>query len=106
MSSSDYIINPKTQRPIKIGSRVWRGLVSSGVIEGVYNDPKELYELQEEDDIDQKISSANEDLPPDKQAVRGRGKYKGKIVSRNYARPADFRNEVESILDQLIMSEY
>lgn len=78
----DIIINPKTNRPIKVGGRSWLKLVKEGVIEGRYTDPKELAPIQEDGNIDEQIRRANENLPRGVQAVRGRGRYKGKIVSR------------------------
>jgi len=77
------IINPKTSRPVKVGSRVWLKLVREGVVEGKYKDPNELYTLQEGDDVDAKIEEYNQSLPPNVQSVRGRGKYANKIVKRN-----------------------
>ena len=78
------IINPKTNRPIKIGGRIWLRLVNEGVIpESTYEDPKTLYTLQEDDDEESKIQEINETLPSTQQAVRGRGKYNGKLVVRN-----------------------
>ena len=72
MSSSQHIINPKTQRPVKIGSRTWRKLVSDGIIENQkIDEPCELYELSGEDNIDQKINELNKSLPITEQAVRG-----------------------------------
>ena len=84
----DIIINPNTQRPVKVGSRTWLGLVKLGLVSGHYRDPRELEVVPEkyyEDDgyVEQKIETINKTLPRGKQAVRGRGKYKGKIVSRN-----------------------
>ena len=85
----DIIINPNTQRPVKVGSRTWLGLVKLGLVSGHYRDPKELDTVQQNDceynnsTIEQKIEHINKTLPRGKQAVRGRGRYKGKIVSRN-----------------------
>ena len=85
----DIIINPKTQRPVKVGSRTWLNLVKQGIVEGRYTDPKELGTLPEQyeeippEEIEQKIEEVNKNLPRHQQAVRGRGRYKGKIVSRN-----------------------
>lgn len=76
------IINPKTQRPVKVGSRTWLKLVKEGVVEGRYSDPKELYEIQDPKETDEKINEINKTLPPNQQAVRGRGRYKNKIVRR------------------------
>jgi hypothetical protein len=88
MSSSipktgDLIINPKTQRPVKVGSRTWLKLVKEGIVEGSYSDPNEIYSLQEGDDEDDLISQFNEQLPDTVHAVRGRGKYANKIVKRS-----------------------
>lgn len=83
MSSSQHIINPKTQRPVKIGSRTWRKLVSDGIIENQkIDEPCELYELSEEDNIEQKINELNKSLPITEQAVRGRGRFRNKVVKR------------------------
>ena len=84
----DIIINPNTQRPVKVGSRTWLGLVKLGLVSGHYTDPRQLEEVPEqyyEDNnyVEEKIETINKTLPRGKQAVRGRGKYKNKIVSRN-----------------------
>ena len=83
MSSSQHIINPKTQRPVKIGSRTWRKLVSDGIVENQkIDEPCELYELSQEDNIEQKINELNRSLPITEQAVRGRGRFRNKVVKR------------------------
>lgn len=79
----DIIINPKTQRPVKVGSRTWLGLVREGLTESNYQDPMELYKTDDPgENLDEKIKEINQTLPIDQQAVRGRGKYKNKIVKR------------------------
>lgn len=82
----DIIINPSTQRPVKVGSRTWLNLVKKGLVEGRYQDPNELYEVKEEENqpeiLEKKIEEINKTLPRGTQAVRGRGKYAGKIVKR------------------------
>lgn len=83
LSKNDIVINPKTQRPVKVGGRTWRLLVKEGLFEGSYKDPRTLYEIQPEEKVDEKIEELNQTLPPTQQAVRGRGKYKNKIVKRN-----------------------
>lgn len=87
----DIIINPNTQRPVRVGGRTWLGLVKKGVLEGRYTDPKELSipQTQEPQEIEQEIQRVNQTLPRGQQAVRGRGKYKGKIVSRNLRPPTE-----------------
>jgi hypothetical protein len=80
----DIIINPNTQRPVRVGGRTWLGLVKKGLIEGRYTDPKELGKIPEEnEDVNEELKRVNSTLPRGQQAVRGRGRYKGKIVSRN-----------------------
>lgn len=79
----DIIINPKTQRPVKVGSRTWLKLVREGLVEGRYSDPKEIYTLQDGDNEDELINKFNQSLPPNQHAVRGRGKYANKIVKRH-----------------------
>jgi len=78
----DIIINTKTQRPVKVGSRTWLKLVKDGLVEGRYSDPNELYEVKEPAEVEGKIEELNKTLPRGQQAVRGRGKYKNKIVRR------------------------
>lgn len=88
-SKGDIIINPSTQRPVKVGSRTWLNLVKKGLVEGRYSDPKELDKLPEQyeelppQQVDEQIQKVNQTLPRGQQAVRGRGRYKGKIVTRN-----------------------
>jgi hypothetical protein len=88
-SKGDIIINPSTQRPVKVGSRTWLNLVKKGLVEGRYTDPKEVGQLPEQyeevppQEINEQIQRVNKTLPRGQQAVRGRGRYKGKIVTRN-----------------------
>ena len=77
------VINPKTNRPVKIGSKVWLKLVKEGFIEGEFKDPNVLGEIKEGEDVDETIEKINETLPTNEQGVRGRGKYKGQIAKRS-----------------------
>ena len=80
----DIVINPKTSRPVRVGSRVWLTLVREGLVDGHYSDPKTLYEVKDDSEYEEKISELNQQLPINQQAVRGRGcKYKNKIVKRH-----------------------
>ena len=82
----DIVINPKTQRPVRVGSRTWNKLVKEGIFEGRYSDPNELADKYEEipdEQLKLKINEINKKLPKGTHAVRGRGKYAGKIVKRN-----------------------
>ena len=91
----DIIINPKTQRPVKVGSRTWLNLVKDGLVEGRYKDPKELAVVEQYEEapeiqdvidanakVEKQISELNKTLPRGQHAVRGRGKYKNKLVRR------------------------
>ena len=65
-----------------------------------------------EENLEEKIEEINRDLPTNQQAVRGRGKYAGKIVKRNKsvkartAKPAqpveqpelDFETQLENMI--------
>jgi hypothetical protein len=84
VKKNDYVLNPKTQRSIKVGGGVWRSLVKEGIFEGTYEAPdkKILYDIEEVDDIDALRNEYDEKLTPDIHAVRGRGKYKNKLVVR------------------------
>lgn len=81
----EFVINPNTNRPVKIGSRIWTELVKKGIIDGKYQDPNELCEIEEITDVETKIEEMNKKLPKYQQAVRGRGIYKNKLVIRNKA---------------------
>lgn len=83
MEYTGYTKNPLTNRPIKIGSKVWRELVKEGKLSDKnVVDENELYELKPADDSSEIIKQLDKELPPNIQAVRGRGKYRGKIVTR------------------------
>lgn len=77
----DIIINPSTQRPIRVGGRAWLKLVKEGLVSGHYIDPKKLAPIG--DNPEEQIEELNKSLPRGKQAVRGRGQYKGQIITRN-----------------------
>lgn len=80
----DLIINPSTSRPIKVGGRSWLKLVKEGVVSGHYTDPKKLGKLPDnEEEAEKEIQRINKTLPRGVQSVRGRGKYKGQITTRN-----------------------
>lgn len=91
MSSStpkkgDIIINPNTQRPVRVGSRTWINLTKKGILSSNISDNnviEEKYEELPEDEFEERIKKINEKLPVGTQAVRGRGKYANKIVKRN-----------------------
>ena len=77
------VLNPKTSRPVKVGGATWRKLVKEGLLNGNYQDSKHLEEIKSPEKAEEQIKTLNETLPVGVQAVRGRGKYKGKLVKRN-----------------------
>jgi len=99
-SPKQTVINPKTNRPIVVGGRVYMKLLREGVIENPnIKDDNILYEIEpeqpqmqpQEQEIDElpepltleRSESVINELPEHQQAVRGRGKYKGKMVRRS-----------------------
>lgn len=86
-SKGDIILNPNTQRPIRVGSRTWLNLVKQGVLgDEEYSDNNIIeneYSTIPEEQLEERIKSINEKLPIGTQAVRGRGKYANKIVKRS-----------------------
>jgi len=89
----DLVINPKTSRPIKVGSRVWLTLVKEGLLAGFYQDTHQLAEVKDGENVDEKIQELNKNLPINQQAVRGRGKYANKIVKRS--KPPSTRDTIK-----------
>jgi hypothetical protein len=90
--NKEFVINPNTSRPVKIGSKTWTKLVKDGLIEGadaVDNIAQEqiVGEIDDEleDEVQEKITDLNKEMPVDQQVVKGRGKYKGKLVKRKKA---------------------
>lgn len=79
---NDVIINPKTQRPIKVGSGTWRKLVVEGLVKGAYHDPKQLAKIDEKN-VEKQRSELSKQLPSTLQVVKGRGRYTGQLVTRH-----------------------
>lgn len=83
LEKTGYVKNPSTGRPIKIGSRNWHILVRQGILSGEnFQDEKVLYQLKQTDNVEDTIKEINSELPYNIQAVKGRGKYKDKLVKR------------------------
>ncbi len=88
-----YITNPQSMRPVKVGSATYNRLVRTGVLSllpqnGNPNPPKAKFEVEiAEEATNEDIEAAKGELdielePQMKHAVRGRGKNKGKLVPR------------------------
>jgi len=81
--SDEFVKNPETGRPVKVGGRIWHRLLKKGLIKNTdYKDPNILATIGEEDNVKVKCFEINQSLPPEIEAVTGRGKYKNKIVKR------------------------
>ena len=78
------IINPKTNRHILVGGTTYNQLLKEGLLNKTKEEIDEDKVLAEvdNDNIQETIQKLNKELPDDIQAVRGRGKFKGKIVTR------------------------
>lgn len=87
MSVEQHIINPNTNKPVKIGGRVYLNLIRDGILKNQnYKDPKILYDIDEKDneqDIIIKKKKIKEKLNINEDIVKGRGKYKGKLVKKH-----------------------
>jgi hypothetical protein len=90
---TQFVINPNTSRPVKIGSKTWTKLVKDGLIKGsdavdeIAQDHivGEIDDTSLEDEVQEKITDLNKEMPVDQQIVKGRGKFKGKLVKRKKA---------------------
>ena len=90
--NSQFVINPNTSRPVKIGSKTWTKLVKDGLITGneavdKISEDHIVAEIEDvlEDEVQEKITDLNKEMPVDQQVVKGRGKYKNKLVKRKKA---------------------
>ncbi len=85
-NSTEFISNPITKRPIKVGGRVYLRLQKQGYFQEGYLDDQILEEFGGETEnmklMKDKIEEFNQELPENQQAVKGRGRYKNKIVKR------------------------
>ena len=86
MSEKQYIKNPTTNRAVLVNGRVWHQLVNRGLINGHNNlDEKDLGEVKE--DYKKQIEELSADIPINKEIVKGRGRYSGKLTTR-YKKPS------------------
>ncbi len=78
-----YVLNPKTSRMIKVGSRAWLKCVKEGILNGAYKDADRLAKIKDDEPIHEQIETVQKKLPISQQAVRGRGRHRNSIVKRN-----------------------
>lgn len=89
-TKGEIIISPLTSRPVKVGGKVWKELARKGLVEVHYEDPNVLSEpIENERELEAKRDELNHAMPPGKQAVKGRGKYKNQVVVRHREIPND-----------------
>ena len=93
---NDIIINPKTNRPVRVGSPTWRKLVKEQVVAGHYRNTSVLHELQEGEDIDEVKQKYKKMAPPGKIVAKGRGLHANKIVAKNAPLKPDFVTDLIS----------
>ena len=101
-ANSEFVMNPKTSRPIKVGCRAYNELVREGVLfdrdqvdntKNIKSKSKVLYRLKGNEapetktKIKKQLNQEFEESDIDYQAVDGRGEYKNEIVKR-YKPPA------------------
>ena len=112
---NEYVRSPVTNRQIKVGGRAYNKLVKEGYFEEGYDDDNILQEFGGEETenmvlMKDKIDELNGTLPKSIRAVRGRGRYKNKIVkkySRSRKQPKPKRKktierqQARQILDQI-----
>ena len=79
---NDYIKNPVSGRPIIVGGRTYNELVKQGYFEDIYKDENILDETENMELMKDKIDELNTSLPENIRAVRGRGRFRGKIVKK------------------------
>ena len=85
-NKGDIVMNPRTQRPIKVGSRIWLKLVKDGIISGEYSDDNVMGEYSPEEtkqQLQKRIKDLNKKQKMGTHVVKGRGVYKNKLVKRN-----------------------
>ena len=85
-NKGDIVMNPRTQRPIKVGSRIWLKLVKDGIISGEYSDENVMGEYSQEESkqqLQKRIKDLNKKQNMGTHVVKGRGIYKNKLVKRN-----------------------
>jgi hypothetical protein len=115
LNNQEYVMNPLTNKPIKINSRAYKQLVNDGLIEEETpammpqnKTKKVMYKIQPEqteEEIEILKQKFDEELEEDDyQVVKGRGKfYKDKLVTRS--KPASTKKVVTKTKELMKKSE-
>lgn len=81
--NTEFIKNPKTGRPLKVGSKTWEKLVKDGLlIDHGFKESDCLYELKEGENYETAKKKIKKTLPMGIMPVLGHGKNQGKLVAR------------------------
>lgn len=119
----EYVINPRTNRKVAVGGKLWKSLMRSGQLtpnNNLDDEPAEmLHEKHEtvilednppddEAELQQLLGQYDKILPPNVQAVKGRGKALNKIVAKRVpnvkvvkvADPVETKKERKAILQK------
>lgn len=75
----DLIINPNTNRAIKVGSKVYNKLVRNRLLNEEY--PYVLADIDNSISLAEQLTKCNEQLPNNMFAKKGSGKYINKIIT-------------------------
>ena len=100
-TDTPFVINPITNRSVRVGGKVYNNLVRQGYFKDEYVDDKILEEFEETENMKlmkDKIEELDDRLPVDLHAVRGRGRYQGKLVKRYRKRPKAPKAEPEQVI--------
>ena len=98
------IINPLTNRSVKIGSKVWKHLINQGLIDedGINDDTKIVANIQDDDEEEIELKRQEALKKIDKEIYilkKGRGFYKDKIVKelKKPTQTSTYKKEIERL---------
>lgn len=76
----NYVLNPLTNRMVKVGSQTYRKLVNSKVIKNKAVDERVIYKYDSDDDIEELKKKYQDELDENEIIQKGKGRYKGKLI--------------------------
>lgn len=79
-NDADYITNPKTNRPVKVGSRVYRKLVKEGLIGNIEN---ESYDIDTEDQAIKFMDTMNNNNKDDRYTYTIKNTNQKKVIKQS-----------------------
>ena len=77
---TDWIVNPETNRMVKVGSQTYRKLVNQGVLKNSTLDSRVLASYDETDDVDELKRQLSHNLGENEIISKGKGRYKNKLI--------------------------